>query len=242
MPSPKGAVMTYTYEKRGNYFIINGNENSRVYTDANPEDYIEDLINQEKRSASAWYKEVHTGKEVTWDEIADYDHDGSKPGNGFVWYGSADHEFDKRENYTWEGGFSFKFERKVPGLATFGSNGRSATYESKYKTEAWAFVNGKTIEEQREIERMSRERMDDFNRRHPWLYNLHDRLGYLDDNGNQITFEEHREMVKKKYGDDVFEKADAELQKKFDADPVLKKAVDEIVQARMDRLENAGKQ
>lgn len=232
----------YTYEQRENYFIINGNENKRIYADVSPEDYIEDLINQEKRNASAWYKEIHTGKEVTWDEIADYDHDGSKPGNGFVWYGSADHEFDKRENYTWEGGFSFEFERKVPGLATFGSNERSATYESKYKTEAWAFVNGKTIEEQLEVEKKVRESIDDFNRRHPWLYNLHDRLGYLDDDGNQITFEEHQEMVKKKYGDDVFEKADAELQKKFDANPALKKAVDEIVQARMDRLENAGKQ
>jgi hypothetical protein len=53
--------------------------------------------------------------------------------------------------------------------------------------------------------------MDKFDREHPYLIGLHDRLGYLDDNRNPITIEEQQAMVKKKFGDDVFEIADSKV-------------------------------
>ncbi len=171
-----------TYEKFDNYYIFSHEPNTRVFLGNNsPDDYVEDELNQQKRSASSWYKEIHTGKEITFDDVLDYDHDGSKPGNGFVWCGSSNHEFDKRENYTFEGGCSFEFERKIKGLATFGNGQRSASYVKEFKTEAWAYVSGHSIERQKEIEAEVQARMDEFDRERPYLINLHDRNGYHDD-------------------------------------------------------------
>jgi hypothetical protein len=139
--------MKITYEKFDNYYIFSNSPNTRVYLGPySPDDYVEDELNQQKRSASAWYKEIHTGKDITWDDIMSYKHDGSKLGNGFVWYGSPAHNFDYKENYTYEGGHSFDFKHKIKGLASFGNTTRSATYVETYQSEAWAYVSGKTIE------------------------------------------------------------------------------------------------
>lgn len=214
-----------TYEKIGDYYIFNGDHSRRLYLGSNSiEDYIEDEANQAIRSASAWYKEVHTGKEITFDDVLDYDHDGSKPGNGFVWYGHPSHELDKRENYTFEGGHTFEFERKVTGLATFGNGKRSATYVKEFRSEAWAFVSGKTLEEQKSIEAQVQAHIDEFNRNHPWLVNLSDRLGHVDDEGNPISISEHETRMKAKYGDDVFDKAEAKM--KAETDPKILEMVE----------------
>lgn len=220
-----------TYEKFDNYYVFSHEPNTRVYLgNHSPDDYVEDEMNQQKRSASSWYKEVHTGKKVTWDEIMDYDHDNSKPGNGQVWYESMNphHEFDKKENYTWEGGCDFEFERKITGLATYGnfSANRSATYVPEFKSEAWAYVSGHSMERQKEIEAEIRASMDEFNREHPWLVNLHDHDGYHDDEGNSITVDQHIINMKAKYGDDVFELAEAKV------DPEIKKQVEKIMEVR----------
>ncbi len=208
-----------TYEKFDDYYVFSHEPNSRVYLGSNsPDDYVEDELNQQKRSASSWYKEIHTGKDVTWDDIMDYDHDESMPGNGHVWYESMNsyHEFYKKESYTWEGGCSFEFERKVKGLATFGNGVRSASYVPEFRAEAWAFVSGHTMERQKQIDAEVQASMDEFNREHPYLINLHDRNGYHDDDGNPITMEEQQAMVKARYGDDVFEIADSAFVKGTD--------------------------
>ena len=216
-----------TYEKFDNYYIFSHEPNTRVYLGANsPDDYVEDELNQQRRTASAWYREVHTGNTVTWEDIMDYGHDGSKPGNGLVWYGSASHEFDHRENYTFEGGHTFDFKRKVKGLARFGNNIRQASYVPDFKSEAWAYVSYHSMERQKEIESQTRASIDEFNRDHPWIVNLHDTRGYLDDNGNSITIDQHVMAMKERYGDDVFELAEAKV------DPEIKKKVEKIMEFR----------
>ena len=218
--------MKITYEKFDEYYIFSNSPNKRVYLGPHsPDDYVEDELNQQKRTASAWYKEIHTGKDITWDDIMSYKHDGSKQGNGFVFYGPEDN-WQKRENYTYEGGHTFDFERKVKGLASFGNGQRSATYVETYRSEAWAYVSGKTIEQQKQIEKDIEDRMEKFDREHPYLIGLHDRLGYLDGDRNPITVEEQQIMVKAKYGDDVFEIADAKVS------PEIRKLVDQAYKGK----------
>jgi hypothetical protein len=70
--------------------------------------------------------------------------------------------------------------------------------------------------------------MDNFDREHPYLINLHDRLGYLDDDRNPITIEEQQVMVKKKFGDDVFDIANAKIS------PEAIKFADQVMKIRED--------
>lgn len=229
--------MQITYEKFDDYYIFSHQPEMRVYLgDASPEDYIWDEEQQAKRSVSSWYKEVHTGKEITWDDIRDYEYDGSKPGNGCVWYGSPAHDFDKRENYTFEGGHSHDFVRRLH-LSQWGnlSTGKGCKYLYKDKAMerlAHAYFFNQSLEQydaQQEEFRKEREKQK---RESPALYNLMMVSGetyYVDDNDQRITVDEHCARMKAELGEDCFEIADAKIREEH---PEAYKAAQEFVKRR----------
>lgn len=205
------------YEKFEDYYVFSNNPNTRVYLGKeSPEDYIWDELEQQKRTASSWYKEVHTGKEITFKDVLAYDRDGSKPGNGQVWYDGDDEDDGfgrKKESYTFEGGHTYDFTRKLH-LASMGSSAKSCKYVSDDKAAqrlAWAWYFNKTLEkydiDQKEIE----DKREEAARKNPHLHNLmwvSGEMYYVDDNQNRISLEEHEKNMKAKFGDDVFYKAE----------------------------------
>ena len=186
--------MNTTYTKHDDYYVFDDQPFTRIYLgDKSIEDYIWDQEQQAMRSASAWYKEIHTGKDVTWDEIMDYNYDGSKPGNGCVWYGSPDHEFDKRENHTFEGGHTHDFERKL-SMASVGSTtsgARSSHYiqgDKAIARLAWAYAFNQTLEEYDEMQKESEARLAEFDTKYPLLKDLvwaNGEMYYQDKDGNR---------------------------------------------------------
>lgn len=196
--------MKITYEKFEDHYVFSHKPKTRVYLgEASPEDYIEDELNQNKRSASAWYKEIHTGKVITFKDVLEYNHDGSKPGNGYVWYGGLDDEFGRRENHTFEGGHTFEFQHKLR-MSSLGnmSTKVGVEYPSGNKAMerlAMSHYFGQTLEEydaQQEKYRLERE---ETKRKYPLMHNLIMMAGetyYVNDAGERITPDEHIEIMK----------------------------------------------
>ena len=207
------------YEKIGDYYIFNNNPKTRVYLGkAHPEDYMYDEAEQAKRSASAWYKEVHTGKSITWDKIMDYEQNDSKPGNGLVWYENSSHDLGKREDYTFEGGHALEFKRKLC-MGEMGNLNKTIKYNQKDKScerLAWIDFLETSPEEYDTRQSQFAKESEEIARKSPWLHNLcmawKEGVGnetyYTDDEGNRISPNEHVELMKKKFGNDVFELAE----------------------------------
>lgn len=226
--------MSITHTRIGDYYIFSHEPNTRVYLgDAAPNDYIWDELEQQKRSASSWYKEIHSGKEITWDDIMNYKHDGSLPGNGLVFYDEG--EWCKRENYTFEGGCTHNFERKLSlgGMGKLG--GESCKYNQKDKAAekaAWCFFFNQTSEEydaRQEENRLQREKQK---RDNPGMHNLMMVSGesyYVDDDNNRITMEEHVKKMKEELGEDCFELANARIRELY---PEGAKITDELYKLR----------
>ena len=175
--------MQITYESFGEYYIFSHDLNTRVYLgDASPEDYIHDELEQQKRSAS---------------------------------YIPPKNKKDFNDLGTWT--YDFKRRLSLGEMGNFTTNIK-AKYNQNCKAAerlAWIWFLNTTPEEYDARQAQLQRERDERAREMPYLHNLmmywKEGIGnvsyYVDDDGNEITFEQHQINMKAKYGDDVFELA-----------------------------------
>lgn len=179
-----------TYEKFDDYYVFSCNPKTRIYLgDASPEDYIHDKIEQAKRIESCSHYVIATGEKV----------DGYPKG--------------ELAGETVEYKCAYSFVRRL-SLSTLSGPRGSVEYESKNKAMerlAQACFFGQTLEEYDARQLEIQAKRDEQARKRPLMHNLswvNGRTYYTNDDGVEISFEEHKRYMKEKFGDDVFEKAE----------------------------------
>lgn len=182
--------MNITYEKFDDYYIFSSNPKQRVYLGtATTEDYIHDVAEQAKRSASCHYVHKETGAEVSSKNDLD--------------------PYDIIDNYEYE--CSYEFKNKLH-MGSMSGLKKSCTYNSEdpaMERLANAYFFNQTLEQydaRQEEHRLKREKSK---RENPELHNLmwvDGRMYYVDDDGKEISNEEHFKKMRAELGDDYFDK------------------------------------
>lgn len=193
--------MNITYENHGDYYTFSHQPDTRVYLgDADPNDYIHDVINQKKRTESCYYYEISTGKKVDYDNIPDEES---------IHFNNSD-PYPLKENCKYGFKCDYDFKRKL-SLAHYSIAGRNVKYIQKDKAIerlATAYAFNKTLEEYDAWTEEFNRKQEKFKRENPSLHNLmgvDGRMYYTDDNGKEITIEEHQTRMKAELGEDCFE-------------------------------------
>lgn len=223
--------MEITYENHGDYYTFSNDPEARVYLgDVPPEDYIHDVQEQAKRTASCYYYEIKTGKKVD-KEIAYASHD-------LIWHGPS-HRGDKEEDYTYGFKCDYDFKRKT-SLASYHVHDRTVSYNQKdpaMERLATAYAFGQSLEEYDKRKKEFQDEMDEFARKNPSITNLMMVGGrppyYVDDEGNEISSDKHIELMKAKYGDDVFDLERERLERETPEE--VKQMIKEMMENRSDR-------
>lgn len=232
--------METTYKNYGDYYIFNDSPETRVYLgEVSPEDYIHDQIHQAKRSASCYNYELTTGKKVSQEEAFEKSYEKGE----LIWREDEGVEVDyagrPKSNFTYGYRCDYDFNRRTSlGYMMFGD--KSVKYNQNdpaMERLARAYAYGQTLEEYDAQQAAFKQERDDWARKHPSLTNLMMVGGkppyYVDDDGKEITIQEHRVLMKEKYGDDVFEK-EAERSER-ETPPEVKKMAREIAAKIMEK-------
>lgn len=232
--------MITVIEKTNDYAVFSHAPNTKVYLGDCPiEDYIHDEENQLKRSASCYYYEIATGKKVSQDEVFGKEEDGNIE---LVWHGEEfTHENDKISNYKYGYKCDYDFERKTAFGGMESLTGPQIKYNQRDKSSyrlAWIDFMQITPEEYDKREaKFAKEREDDA-RKSPYLHNLmwvDGRMYYVDDNKNEISLDQHIELMKKKFGDDVFELAE---KRRKEENPELYELSMKLAEKTIKRMQN----
>lgn len=180
------------YQKFDNYFVFDENPELRVYVrEEKIQDYIHDVTEQKKRSESCHYVHKETGvkkKNIDFDQD-DYD----------------DYEFT----------CTYDYKSKL-SKASYGGKDKHCTYDRDDKEMeklANCYFFNKTSEEYDKQEEEWKAKRLEQQRKMPMLHNLIMVAGrapyYVNDDGEEITIEEHMRLMKEQLGDDCFEYADS---------------------------------